>query len=52
MYKVWKMGGLDYEIKEELIAVFYNFDLAKKFTDEDEGLFVFDENNNKIYPLL
>ena len=52
-YKVCKMGGLKYEIKNELVAVFYNLDYAKKFVDEVlDGLFIFDENDKKIYPLL
>lgn len=52
-YKVWKMGGIQYDIKEELVAVFYDLKLAMHFVDEfTDGMFIFDENSNKIYPLL
>lgn len=55
-FKVWKMGGSRDDIKEELVAVCYNEKVAKMCSDAgvDEGLrlAVFDEDDNKLYPLL
>lgn len=55
-YKVWNMGGLKDDIKEELVAVCFNEKVAKMIADAgvDEGLrlAVFDEKDNLIYPLL
>lgn len=55
-YKVWNMGGLKDDIKNELVAVCFNEKVAKMLVDAgvDEGLrlAVFDEKDDVIYPLL
>jgi hypothetical protein len=55
-YKVWRMGGVKDDIKEEMLIFCFSEKIAKMCVNAgiDAGirLAAFDEQDNKIYPLL